>query len=63
VGARKSFDFAFDLGVVYQGSPRVTLRADGVSQADLDKEARELQASLDDYKYYPVVAFTFSFQF
>lgn len=63
VGARKRFDFAFDLGVVYQGSPRVTLRANGVSEADLDKEARELQTSLDDYKYYPVVAFTFSFQF
>lgn len=63
VGARKTFDFAFDLGVVYQGSPKVTLRAEGVSQADLDKEARELEASLDDYKYYPVIAFTFSFQF
>lgn len=49
-------------GVMFVGSPDVTLNAEGglvsmspMVRAELDREEDNLQAELDDYKYYPVV--------
>ncbi|NNF52294.1 MAG: hypothetical protein HKN59_07620 [Gammaproteobacteria bacterium] len=58
-----------DAGVLGQGSPLVTLTADGSAASDpqfqqqLEAERLELQNSVDDYKYYPVVSIGFSFNF
>jgi hypothetical protein len=64
VGEGKKLGLSLDLGVAFQGSPRVDLTTTGpISsdpefQADLAREKAELDAELDDsrYKYYPVVA-------
>ncbi len=58
-----SWSFTFELGVLYQGSPSISLTADGSLAsnssfvADLEKERCELEDDLDDYKYYPVISF------
>jgi len=54
--------FFLDLGVVFQGSPRVTLTASGPAagapqfQEDLRREETNLRNDLKVFKYYPVVA-------
>lgn len=54
--------FLFDLGVLFQGSPKVTLNANGALatnaafMADLKKEEIDLQNDIDDFKIYPVVS-------
>ena len=57
-------NFYFDIGVMFQGSPKVTLTADctGLSGAQCTQlqntaatEKQRLQDKLDVYKYYPVV--------
>lgn len=62
--------FAFDLGVMFQGEPEVSLTAtasDGSQQArlqaDLDAEKADLQSDLDPFTMYPVVSFGISFTF
>ena len=57
-------NFYFDLGVVFQGSPKASLSATcGASlsvaqcsqlQTDVAAERSSLERSLDKYKYYPV---------
>lgn len=59
------FGFNFELGAMFQGSPKVSLTASGgaVSQADLASEAQSAEADLDEFKIYPVIALGFSFRF
>lgn len=58
-----------DAGVLGQGAPIVTLTADGSAASDpqfqqqLEAERMELQKSVDDYEYYPVVSIGFSVNF
>ena len=60
----KGLSMAFELGVLYQGSPEVKFTSNsGVSQADLDREADDLERELSDYKYYPQVAFSLGYRF
>ena len=64
-----NFAMSFDLGVVYQGSPQVTLSADGpissdpLFQQELEKEESNVQNEIDDYKYYPVASLGLTFRF
>lgn len=59
----KKLGIALDIGVVSQGSPIVSLRADGPIAndpgfiADLAVETLELQQSLDDFDLYPYAMF------
>jgi hypothetical protein len=57
--------FSFELGALFQGSPKVSLSASGgaVSQADLASEAQQAEADLKDFKIYPVISFGLSFRF
>lgn len=61
--------FVFDLGVVFQGSPDVTLSADGLLatnaafMTDLKKEEQDLQSGIDSFEFYPVVSLGFSYRF
>jgi hypothetical protein len=59
------FGVNFEVGAMFQGSPKVSLTASGgaVSQVDLTSESQSAQADLDDFKIYPVIALGFSFRF
>ncbi len=61
----KGLSFAFELGVLFQGAPKVTLQSSNtaVTQSNLDQEAAELEDSLKNNKYYPQVAFALGYRF
>jgi hypothetical protein len=66
---KRRFGVSFDLGIVSQGEPRLTLVADGpligdpALQSDIDAEQVELQASLDDFDLLPYATLGFVFRF
>jgi hypothetical protein len=57
-----------DLGTILQGTPRVSLAADGVAAADaafrqaLERERAELADRLRAWRVFPVVALTLSYR-
>ena len=63
----------FDLGVLWQGEPSVTLEATGLANApaqvqidlarELEVERRELEDEVNDYKAWPVIALSFVYNF
>jgi hypothetical protein len=59
----------FDVGVLWQGDPAVTLEADGSAagnqafQDALEAERRELEDDFDALKAYPVLTLGFTFNF
>jgi hypothetical protein len=65
----RKFGVSFDIGVVNQGSPRLTLVADGdligdpTFADDLETERLELQAELEDFDLLPFAALGFVFKF
>lgn len=65
----RAFGISFDLGVVSQGSPAVSLAADGglaedpMFEDDIRAEERELQKSLDDFDLMPYASLGFVFRF
>jgi hypothetical protein len=71
VGSDNRLTFAFDLGVMFQGTPRVELESTGLLaptasfQADLAQLEADLNADLDKkyLKYYPVFSIGFAYQF
>ncbi len=68
-GKDKGFGFLFELGAIYQGSPRVELSATGADtslpdfQANLAKEEDNLQSDMDEFKIYPVIALGLIYRF
>lgn len=54
----KGVNFYFDLGVMFQGSPEVSLNCSGAQcaaiQPQLEAERQRVQDKVDKYKYYPV---------
>ena len=56
------FGVAFDLGIVFQGSPQVALAATGIVASDptfiqeLNRENQELENDISGFKYYPVIS-------
>lgn len=73
-GRDKVLGFVFDLGVVFSGSPKVNLYADGPItdpsnplynqfQQDMETEEKNLQDDLDTFKYYPVIGIGVNFRF
>jgi hypothetical protein len=59
----RGLSMSLEIGVLYQGAPEVAFRSNSVSQADLDREAAELERELDSYKYYPQFAFGIGYRF
>ena len=59
----------FDVGVLLQGDPEVSLVSDGTLandptfQASLEAERQELEDKFSDYKAYPVVSLSFVYNF
>ena len=63
----------FDLGVLYQGDPDVTLESTGTAftdpilgpefQAAIEEERLDLENKMDKYRIYPVVSLSFVYNF
>ena len=66
--ASSRIGIAVDLGVAFQGSPQVDLRATGrlatdpTFQQDLNREIQELEDDISGFKYYPVLSIGLSFK-
>jgi hypothetical protein len=64
-----NWSFNCDLGVAFQGSPDVTLTANGPAAnnsdflANLEAERRDLENEVDDFQYYPVVSLGITYRF
>lgn len=61
--AQNRLSLVLELGALYQGRPHVSLRSSTVSQSDLEREERELEDDLKDYKLYPNVSFAVGYRF
>ncbi len=56
--------FTCDFGVAFAGSPDVALSATGmVASADLERERRDIEDELEDFKFYPVISISFFYRF
>lgn len=68
-GPATSWNFVFDLGILFQGIPGISLTADGtksgdpIFQADLAKEEDNVQDEANKFRFYPVLAIGVSYQF
>ena len=61
----KGLSFAADIGVLFQGSPNgnVTTTGNAVSAADLSRANADLNNSLHNFRYYPVVSLGIGYTF
>ncbi len=63
-GDHDNWGFAFDLGLIYSGSPEAAIATDAtVSASDIEKEKQELQNDLDTLKWCPVISAGLVYQF
>lgn len=69
VGKGKSLSFNVDLGILFQGTPKLdlnatgTLATDATFQADLAEEEANAQEDLNGFNRYPVASFGIAYQF
>lgn len=67
--ADKTWGFVFDIGIMWQGSPRVALSSSGplkndpTFQQDLATEESDIQDDANIFRIYPVLSFGISYQF
>jgi hypothetical protein len=57
------FSFNSDFGVLFQGKPKSTVTAAGVSAADLATAQSQLDDSLKNFRYYPVISVGIAYAF
>jgi hypothetical protein len=68
-GKRGSVGFVAEIGAMFHGSPAVSLEANGPIatdaefQAELERERKDVEDDLSDFKVYPVVALGISYRF
>jgi hypothetical protein len=63
ISRNKLIAFNFDLGALYQGSPKVTLDATGMVAPTANEEQRQLlQDNVKSYMFYPFLNFQLSFR-
>ncbi len=69
VGRGIPLSLSLDLGVMFQGTPKVSLAASGpiasdpTFQANLAKEENNIKDTTDNIKYYPVIALGMAYRF
>ena len=70
VGKNSGLSFSFDLGVMFQGTPKVSLNATNQAiqsnptfQTNLNKEIADLKDKTDKFTYYPVVSIGLAYKF
>jgi hypothetical protein len=59
----KGLFFNSDIGILFQGKPQSTVAATGVSAADLATAQSDLDNSLKNFRYYPVVSLGIGYAF
>lgn len=60
------FGLSADLGVLYQGSPKLSLTASGAAAgltSDLEQERKKAESDLSNFKWYPVLSLGLYFRF
>lgn len=68
-GDKDHWGFCFDLGLVYSGSPEAAVSISGsdvaiaTASGDVQKEINDLQESLDDFEWWPVLSAGLVYQF
>ena len=68
-GDKDHWGFCFDLGLVYSGSPEAAVSIFGsdvaiaTASGDVQKENNDLQESLDDFEWWPVMSAGLVYQF
>jgi len=68
-GLTKGVKFGADAGIMFQGRPRVSsLRTTGMLnspefQADIERERREVEDDIDNFKVYPILQFSLGYRF
>lgn len=63
ISRSKRVSFAVDLGVVYHGTPKVELDANGmISPTASDEQQQILQDNVSGYRFYPMLNFQLSFR-
>jgi hypothetical protein len=55
--------FKSDFGVLFQGKPKSTVTGSGVTAADLATAQNELDDSLKNFRYYPVISIGIGYAF
>lgn len=66
---KSGFSIGGKMGVMFHGSPEVSMSADGLLaddpsfRAELEKERQTIENELDSFKYYPVASFGVSWAF
>jgi len=63
ISGSRRVSFAVDLGVVYHGTPKVQLNANGMVSPTASEEQRQiLQDNVSGYRFYPMLNFQLSFR-
>jgi len=63
------WSFVFDLGVLFEGAPRLSVRSEGplsndpVFKSDLEAERMKIQKDVNNFRIYPVIDFGFAYRF
>lgn len=66
---QEGFSFLLDVGVMYQGSPNVSLSSDGACNSnslcreELKREEQDVQEDLKVFRFYPVINFAMGYRF
>lgn len=60
---KSGLSFKSDFGVLFQGKPQSTVSATGVSATDLATAQSDLDDSLKNFRYYPVISFGIGYAF
>lgn len=66
---QQGFSFLIDIGVLFQGSPDVSLRSDGACNSDptcaaaIESEEKELKDELKGFRFYPVLNLALGYRF
>jgi hypothetical protein len=66
----RGFSFGFEIGLMMQGAPRLSLTStggtqssNGAFQAELAQERAEMEEDIEDYKFWPVIQLHFKYRF
>jgi hypothetical protein len=69
VGKNSHLTISFDAGIMFQGTPKVSLNANGpiasdpTFQHDLAEEEAQLKNDIKDFQYYPIVSLGLAYKF
>jgi hypothetical protein len=69
VGKGSPLTIMFDIGIMFQGSPKVSLNATGniasdvAFQENLDREISDLKDDIESVQYYPIVSLGLAYRF